>query len=58
MMNGKSKSDQEKSTKEMSSDTKKVAAEKQTPPPQGTGASDPRHTKDDSSDAEAQKGHA
>ncbi|WP_299705153.1 hypothetical protein [uncultured Pontibacter sp.] len=47
-----------KNTKEMSSDARKVAGEKQTPPPQGTGANNPGHTKDDSSDAEAQKGHA
>lgn len=58
MMNGKNKSDQEKSTKEMSSDDKKVESQKQTPPPQGTGKNNPGHTKDDSSDAEAQKGHA
>jgi hypothetical protein len=58
MMNGKNKADQEKSTKEMSSDTKKVAGEKQTPPPQNKGVNDPGRTKDDSSDAEAQKGHA
>ncbi|PVY43962.1 hypothetical protein [Pontibacter virosus] len=58
MMNGKSKSDQEKSSKEMSSDKKKVTADKQTPPPQGKGTNNPGHTKDDSSDAEAQKGHA
>ncbi|SIQ58136.1 hypothetical protein SAMN05421545_0565 [Pontibacter lucknowensis] len=57
-MNGKNKSDQEKSSKEMSSDKKKVATDKQTPPPQGSGANNPGHTKDDSSDAEAQKGHA
>lgn len=57
-MNGKNKADQEKSTKEMSSDTKKVAGEKQTPPPQNKGVNDPGRTKDDSSDAEAQKGHA
>jgi hypothetical protein len=47
-----------KNTKEMSSDVRKVAGEKQTPPPQSTGANNPHHTKDDSSDAEAQKGHA
>lgn len=58
MMNGKNKSNQEKSTKEMSSDKKKVAGEQQTPPPQGKGTNNPGHTKDDSSDAEAQKGHA
>ena len=58
MMNGKNKSDQEKSTKEMSSDKNKVTAEKQSAPPQGKGANNPGHTKDDSSDAEAQKGHA
>lgn len=57
-MNGKNKSDQEKSTKEMSSDQQKLATDKQTPPPQSQGENNPGHTKDDSSDAEAQKGHA
>ncbi len=47
-----------KSTKEMSSDAEKVKGQQQTPPPQSSGQSNPHHTKDDSSDAEAQKGHA
>ena len=58
MMNEKDKLNQAKSTKEMSSDKKKVTGGNQTPPPQGTGKNNPGHTKDDSSDAEAQKGHA
>ena len=58
MINGKNKSEQEKSTKEMSSDVQKVEKKHQVPPPQGAGENNPEHTKDDSSDAEAQKGHA
>ncbi|MBD1397974.1 hypothetical protein H9Q13_12425 [Pontibacter sp. JH31] len=47
-----------KTTKEMSTDVNKVKGQQQSPPPQGTGENDPTNTKDDSSDAEAQKGHA
>lgn len=46
----------DKHTKEMSSDVEKV--KDQTPPPQGPGDQAQDTTKDDSSDAEAQKGHA
>ncbi|MDX5418332.1 MAG: hypothetical protein LPK09_03880 [Hymenobacteraceae bacterium] len=52
------KNQPQKTTKEMSSDVKKVQGKQQAPPPQGTEKNDPTNTKDDSSDAEAQKGHA
>jgi hypothetical protein len=48
----------QKTTKEMSSDVKKVKGQQQAPPPQGTRQQSQANTKDDSSDAEAQKGHA
>lgn len=47
-----------KNTKEMSSDVKKVKGQQQSPPSQGPGNLSQANTKDDSSDAEAQKGHA
>jgi hypothetical protein len=48
----------QKNTKEMSSDVEKVEGQHQTPPPQGPGVQSEDDTKADSSDAEAQKGHA
>lgn len=58
MANEKDTPGKKDNTKEMSSDVEKVKGQQQTPPPQGTGENNPGHTKDDSSDAEAQKGHA
>jgi hypothetical protein len=48
----------QKNTKEMSSDEVKVKGQHQTPPPEGPGERSKDGTKTDSSDAEAQKGHA
>jgi hypothetical protein len=48
----------QKNTKEMSSDKDKAKGQHQTPPSQGPGDRSQDTTKDDSSDAEAQKGHA
>ena len=48
----------QKNTKEMSSDVGKVKGQHQTPPPKGPGEQSKDDTKTDSSDAEAQKGHA
>lgn len=53
---GKQTSD--KNTKEMSSDKEKAQHQQPTPPPKGPGNQPQNDTKTDSSDADAQKGHA